>query len=173
MSRGLGQWLGGLVRNYGLVGKRGFCGGRGSRCLQLRRGQGFGFCSFGQLSGGHRSASLGIGVVVLSRESAEEQAGQVTEDRGATGRDEVGCQQGIEALQGVVDTLSVLEVARAIQKLEGKIVGAIGARYQVAMTEHLARVGNPISALATRVRKMVAAVVAGNGFFGCRLHFFP
>jgi len=71
---------------------------------------------------------LGTGVVVLSREGAEEEAGQVAEDCGATGRDEVGCQQSIEALQGIVDSLSVLEVARAIQKLEGKVLGAIGAR---------------------------------------------
>lgn len=88
---------------------------------------------------------MGAGVVVLGREGAEEKAGQVAEGCGTAGRDEVGCQQSIETLQGVVDTLSVLEVARAIQKLERKIVGAIGARYQVAMTEHLARVGNPIA----------------------------
>jgi hypothetical protein len=117
-----------LVRNYGLIGKRGFVGGRGSDCLQHRRGQGFGFCSFGQLGGGHGSTSLGTGVVVLGRKGAEEEAGQVTEDCGAAGRDEVGSQQSIKTLQGVVDSLCVLEVARAIQKLEGKIIGAVRAR---------------------------------------------
>lgn len=64
----------------------------------------------------------------MGREGAEEKAGQVTEDCGAAGRDEVGSQQGVETLQGVVDSLSVLEVTRAIQKLEGKIIGAIRAR---------------------------------------------
>jgi hypothetical protein len=64
----------------------------------------------------------------LGREGAEEKAGQVTEDCGAAGRDKVGCQQSIETLQGVVDSLSVLEVARAIEKLEGKIIGAVRAR---------------------------------------------
>ena len=115
---------------------------------------------------------MGTGVVVLGREGAEEEAGQVTEDCGAAGRDEVGSQQSIKTLQGVVDSLSVLEVARAIQKLEGKVLGAIRARYQVAMTEHFARVENPIATLPTGVREMVTAMVAGNGFFGCRLHFF-
>jgi hypothetical protein len=114
---------------------------------------------------------LGIGVVVLGREGAEEKAGQVAEDCGATGRDEVGCQQSIEALQGVVDSLSVLEVTRAIQELEGEIIGAIRVRYQVAMTEHLSGVDNPVAALATGVREMVAAMMTANWFFGCRLHF--
>jgi hypothetical protein len=68
-----------------------------------------------------------IGVVVLGWEGAEEKAGEIAEDCGAAGRDEVGCQQGVEALQGVVDTLSVLEVTGAIQELEGEIIGAIRA----------------------------------------------
>ncbi len=117
-----------LLCRRGLLSRHGHLCWRGCGGLGRASGQGFGFIAFGQLGGGHGSASLGTRVVVLGREGAEKKAGQVTEDCGAAGRDEVGSQQSIKTLQGVVDSLSVLEVARAIEKLEGKILWAIQTR---------------------------------------------
>ena len=112
-----------------------------------------------------------VGIVVDGGEGADKKTGEIAQYGGAAWRDGVGSQEGIEGLYGVVDSLSVLEAARALQEVEGEVLGSIGLRRAVATAEHAARVDNPRATLATGGRVMEATMVAGSRFSGCRLHF--
>jgi hypothetical protein len=145
----LGEWCGGL--------------GRGS-------GPGFGFFSFGQL-GGHGSAGQGNGVVVDGGESAEKEAGEIAEDGGSATRDGVGSEENVEVPQGIVDSFSVLEVARVLEELQGEVIGPVRLRLGMTRTEHSSRIKNSGAAFSTGGREVEATMVAGNLFCGCRFHF--
>jgi hypothetical protein len=114
---------------------------------------------------------LRVGIVVDGGEGADEETSEIAKYGGAAWRDGVRRQEGIEGLYGVVDSLSVLEVTRALQEVEREVLGSVGLRRAVATAEHAARVDHPRATLATGGRVMEATMVAGNWFSGCRLHF--
>jgi hypothetical protein len=82
-------------------------------------------------------------------------------------------QERVQAAQRITNTFSVLEVARALEKVKSQVIGTIGLRRAMARAKHAARVDNPRATLATSGRVIKAAMVAGSWFWGCRLHFFP
>jgi hypothetical protein len=64
--------------------------------------------------------------------------------------------------QGVVDPFSVLEVARAMEELQGEVIGPVRLRLGMTRTEHASRIENPGATFSTGGREVEAAMVAGN-----------
>jgi hypothetical protein len=102
---------------------------------------------------------------------AEKEAGEVAEDGSSAGWDGVGSQENVEVPQGIVDSLSVLEVASAMEELQGEVIGPVRLRLHMARTQHGSRIKNPVAAFSTGGREVEATMVAGNWFSGCGLHF--
>jgi hypothetical protein len=121
------------------------------------------------LSCGHGSAGFGERIIVDGGEGAEHEAGQVAEDGSAARRNDASSQESVEAPDGIVVPVSVLEVTSVIQKLEGKVIGTVRLRFRVSMAKHGSRVWSPVAAFAAGGRKVEAAMVAG--CCGCGLHF--
>jgi hypothetical protein len=161
----------GLLRKDGVLTKVGFFSKREWGRLGWGRGEGSGLFAFGQLGCGHRNADLWVRVVAHGGEGAEKEAGDVAEDSGATGRDDVGSQENVETPQGIVDSFSVLEVASAMEELEAEVTGPVRLRLEVTRTEHASRVDNPGATLATGGREVEAAMVAGSWLYGFGLHY--
>jgi hypothetical protein len=95
--------------------------------------------------------------------------GEVAEDGGAARGDGVGCQKRVELPEGIVDSFSVLEVASAMEEVQGKVIGPVRLRLHMTNTEHGSRVENPVAAFSTLGREVEATMVAGSWFCGCRL----
>jgi len=151
-----------LACNYGLIGKRGLLSRQGflSKCcggLGGVRGEGFGFIAFGQLGGGHESSGQGKRVAVEGGEGAEKETGEVAEDGGTARRDGVGSQESAELPQGILDSFSVLEVASAMEEVQGEVIGPVRPRLHMARTEHGSRIKNPVAAFSTGGREVEAA----------------
>jgi hypothetical protein len=113
----------------------------------------------------------GNGVVVGGGESAEKEAGEIAEDGGSARQDGVGSEENVEVPQRIVDSFSVLEVARVLEELQGEVIGPVRLRLGVTRTEHGSRTKNPGAAFSTGSREVEATMVAGNLFCGCRFHF--
>jgi hypothetical protein len=87
------------------------------------------------LSCGHGSAGFGERIIVDGGEGADHEAGQVAEDGSAARRNDASSQESVEAPDGIVDPVSVLEVTSVIQKLEGKVIGTVRLRFRVSMAK--------------------------------------
>jgi hypothetical protein len=90
-----------------------------------------------------------MGIGVDGGEGAEEQAGDVSEDGGAAGRDDVTGQKNIKRGERMVDALRVLETGGALDQLEGEVVGTVGLGHAVTRTERCAGFENQGAALAS------------------------
>ena len=163
-----GTWI---LCKSGLLCRRGFLAGDGFGGLGGASGEGFGFIAFGQLGGGHESSGQGKGVVVDDGEGAEKETGEVAEDGSSARRDGVGRQKSVELPEGIVDSFSVLEVASAMEEMQGEVIGPVRLGLHMARTEHGSRIENPVAAFSTLGREVEATMVAGCWFCGCRLHF--
>jgi hypothetical protein len=72
-----------------------------------------------------------------------------------------------------VDSFSVLEVASAMEEVQGEVIGPVRLGLHMTRTEHGSRVKNPGAAFWTSGREVEATMVAGSWFCGAGFIFCP
>ena len=128
----------------------------------VRGGCGLGLASLGMelrevLVGGMRA--MGMVVFADGREGAQQQAGDVREDRSAARGDESSGEGSVEIGEGIVDAVGATESMRAIDEGQGEVIGGVLAP-SVFVAKGAVTTGERAAAAMSR-GGVVAALVTG------------